>query len=52
MNMPLWVDLLDDDGNFDDGEDFDLDPFSTSWIVRAVDEIIAEEDDDDPNYPF
>lgn len=54
INMPLWLELFDDDefweqlGDLREGDD------PRSWIARAVDEIIAEEEDDDPSYqePF
>lgn len=54
-NTPLWFDWLADDEWWDqiepsahEGEDH------KSWLLRAVDEIIAEEEDDDPTYqdPF
>lgn len=45
LNMPLWAEFLNDDGLYDDGEDFDPPP--VSWEQRAVDEIIADEENDD-----
>lgn len=53
LNMPLWFDWLDDDEWWEqldvrEGDD------PRSWIAREVDEIIAEEENDDPSYqdPF
>lgn len=50
-NMPLWIDLFDDEpleqlGDLPEGDDL------RSWCARAVDEIIAEEEDDDPTYRY
>jgi methionine synthase II (cobalamin-independent) len=47
FSMPLWLALLDDP---DWWEQLDAQPTgddTSSWIGRAVDEIIAEEKDDD-----
>ena len=49
-NMPLWLALLDDD----DWEQLRTLPENEdprSWTARAVDEIIAEEEEDDDSIP-
>jgi hypothetical protein len=55
INMPLWFDWLADDEwweQLDDEQPAASEP--RSWLIQAVDEAIAEEEDDDPNYqdPF
>ena len=50
FNMPLWLALLGDDDWWEqlDGVPEGDDP--KSWIARAVDEVIAEEEADDEDY--
>lgn len=56
INMPLWFDWLQDDEwwNQLDDERREEAPDLRSWIQREVDEIIADEEADDPTYqnPF
>lgn len=54
INMPLWFDWLEDDEWWEQLDDVREGDDVRSWIAREVDEIIAEEEDDDPSYqdPF
>lgn len=48
-NMPLWLDLFDDDEFLERLDDLPEGDDLQSWCARAVDGIIAEEEDD--HYP-
>lgn len=54
INMPLWFDWLDDEEWWEQLDDVPTGESPRSWIAREVDEIIADEEADDPNYlpPF
>lgn len=54
INMPLWFDWLADDEWWDQFYELHEGEKPRSWHIEAVDEAIAEEEDDDPTYqdPF